>query len=62
MRVRASHEATRNRGTYPANGAERVLMLRGDAEALVETDGDWSAILRDVRAGDWDRYETRRLG
>lgn len=58
--VRESHRAAGNAGIYPHNGAVRLLADRADAEAVVETDGEWSRIVRDARPGDaadFDRYE-----
>lgn len=37
---RASHRAAGNWGVYPANGAERMLMTRDEAEELIEDDED----------------------
>lgn len=55
---RSSHRAARNWGVYPANGAERVLMLREDAEAAAADDADeYDHIVRDAVDGDEDEYE-----
>lgn len=40
--VRASHEAARNRGVYPHNGAVRVACCR---DCAVEADGEWTEII-----------------
>src|SRR5690606_6282729 len=42
---RESHEAARNRGTYPANGAVRLRCYIGHALVAVESDPEWSEIL-----------------
>lgn len=55
--LRASHEAAGGAGVYPHNGAERVLMHRDDAEALVESDGGWSRIIRAARPEDDGEYD-----
>lgn len=52
---RASHEAAGNSGSYPHNGAERVLMDRGNAEHF--TDGAWVSVLRAATDSDLSRYE-----
>ena len=59
---RASHTAAGNRGSYPANGAERYLVGREAAEALVECDGEWVTIKRDAKASDEGRYPVDRNG
>jgi hypothetical protein len=38
---RASHEAARNRGTYPHNGAIRLRVSAECADHMVEADGEW---------------------
>lgn len=43
--LRSSHEAAGNRGSYPHNGAARVLMDRANAEIFVDDD-DWTCIVR----------------
>jgi|SRR5690606_18451066 len=45
MHLRASHEAARNVGTYPHNGAVRVRCERSCAESIVESDPDWAWIV-----------------
>lgn len=37
---RASHRAARNWGRYPMNGAQRRMVSRDEAEAIVEADED----------------------
>lgn len=54
--LRASHEAARNSGVWPHNGAKRCIMARESAEALVESDPDWTEILHSVCASDWAAY------
>ncbi len=54
---RGSHEAAGNAGVYPSNGARRVIMHRDDAEALVESDGGWSRIIRAARPEDDGKYD-----
>src|SRR5690606_29914076 len=43
--LRASHEAARNAGIYPHNGAVRVRCERSCAESIVEHDPDWAWIV-----------------
>jgi hypothetical protein len=43
--LRASHVAAGNRGVYPHNGSERLRVYRKCAEHMVESDGDWCAIV-----------------
>jgi len=40
--LRASHEAAKNHGSYPANGAVRVRVERSCADMLLEDEGDHS--------------------
>lgn len=62
MDLRASHTAARNRGTWPHNGSERILMRRDDAAALVADDAEWTQVLRPASRGDRARYEVVTLG
>lgn len=50
-----SHDAAHNYGCYPANGAERSIMPRRDAEALCDDDS-YDHIVRDARDSDLGRY------
>src|SRR5690606_35970839 len=43
--LRASHEAARNVGVYPHNGAIRIRCERSCAESIVANDADWSRIV-----------------
>lgn len=43
--LRASHTAAGNRGSYPANGAQRVRAEKSCAERMLSNDGDWVRIL-----------------
>jgi len=53
-RHRASHRAAGNWGRFPANGAERILMDRAEAEALVRDDPDgYDEIIRDATDHDY---------
>lgn len=52
--LRASHEAAGNRGSYPANRAQRYLVERGEASALAD---DWTEIVRDARQSDVGEYD-----
>lgn len=45
LHLRASHASAGNRGTYPANGAVRVLAHRDCAAGLLESDEDWAKIV-----------------
>jgi len=45
MYLRASHEAARNVGRYPHNGAVRIRCERSCAESIVEHDADWAWIV-----------------
>ncbi len=54
--IRASHQAARNWGSYPANGAERSVMSREDAESLVDEDDDYDHIVRDATVKDAKNY------
>jgi hypothetical protein len=56
--TRESHKAAGNSGSYPGNGADRVRMLRNQAEVEVEADPEWTSILRGCRRGDPKKYET----
>lgn len=57
--LRASHQAAGNPGVWPDNGAERVVMARQDAEALVEDDDGWTEILRPATEADADEHGVR---
>ena len=52
--LRASHEAARNRGEYPHNGAQRVIMDRANAKSW--DDGDWTVIVRPATERDLEQY------
>jgi hypothetical protein len=54
---RGSHRAAGNWGTYPHNGAERRIMSRSDAEALLGDDPEYDRIVRDAKPADAKRYE-----
>lgn len=56
--MRGSHRAAGNWGLYPANGAERCIMTRAEAEALVNGD-EYDHIVRDATERDAAHYETR---
>lgn len=43
--LRSSHEAAGNRGTYPANGANRIRVARACADSMIATDGEWCEIV-----------------
>lgn len=43
IHLRDAHEQARNRGTYPANGAERWRVCRECADAIVSVDPDWTS-------------------
>ena len=43
--LRASHEAAGNRGTYPANGAERLIVHHECADMLIVGDEGWTRIV-----------------
>lgn len=43
--LRASHEAARNRGVYPHNGALRLRVEQSCADAIIEDSGDWARIV-----------------
>lgn len=43
---RESHRAASNEGSYPHNGATREWMSISDAEALQESDPEWTSIVR----------------
>lgn len=43
--LRASHEAAGNRGVWPYNGALLLSVSPDCADALVETDGEWTEVL-----------------
>lgn len=62
VHLRASHEAAGNRGVFPHNGSERILMHRDDAAALAADDAEWTQVLRPASRGDRDRYEVVTLG
>jgi hypothetical protein len=51
--LRASHAAAGNSGVWPGNGAQRIVMDRGDAEELVEHDSQWSEILEGEDPADY---------
>lgn len=52
---RDSHRAARNWGSYPANGAQRFVLPRVDAEEIVESDSDgYDRIVRDAKPGEID--------
>ncbi len=42
--LRASHEAARNSGTYPANGSTHVAVERSCADLVTEADGEWAGL------------------
>lgn len=55
---RSSHRAAGNWGRFPANGSERVLRLRADAEQAAADDSDhYDTIVRDAVAGDENKYD-----
>jgi hypothetical protein len=59
--LRASHAAAGNSGSWPHNGAERIVMDRADAEELVEHDPEWSEILEGEDPADYgDNDETMK--
>lgn len=43
--LRSSHESARNRGSYPANGADRIRVAKSCADRLVESEDGWATIL-----------------
>lgn len=43
--LRASHEAARNRGCYPHNGALRLRVTPACADALEVSEGDWLQVI-----------------
>ena len=71
--LRDSHRAAGNWGSYPANGAERVIVERADTEKWVydaEADAhsnieadEYDHIVRDATPADFDHYavETERV-
>jgi hypothetical protein len=58
--LRALHVAAGNSGTWPHNGAERIVMDRADAEELVEHDSGWSEILQGEDPKDYTDDEQAR--
>lgn len=44
--IRASHVAAGNRGSYPHNGAWRLTVESSCAERIVESDPEWSTIIK----------------
>jgi glutathione S-transferase len=65
--LRGSHRAARNWGSYPHNGAERVIVERSDTEQWcydaekdahsgIEAD-EYDRILRDAAQADFERYK-----
>ena len=53
--LRASHEAAMNRGVYPHNGAERLVVHEDCADFLVEEDGDWTEIIEEANPEEYLR-------
>ena len=49
--LRASHETAGNRGRYPHNGAERLLVTSACAEAMIEADGEWCEVVKQDDGG-----------
>lgn len=43
--LRASHEAARNSGVWPHNGAKRLHMYRECADLIVRTEDGWAEIV-----------------
>lgn len=43
--LRASHDAARNPGVYPCNGAERIRVEEACAEAILEAEGRWASVV-----------------
>lgn len=43
--LRASHEAARNSGYYPANGAARLRVSAECADEVLEVEGEWAEIV-----------------
>lgn len=43
--LRDSHTAAGNRGSYPANGADRLRVHRDCADQILNVEGDWAAIV-----------------
>lgn len=52
--LRASHEAAGNPGSYPDNGAERMILTEDDARAAAR--GPGTRIVRRCRRGDRENY------
>lgn len=53
--LRASHAAARNSGVYPHNGATRVAVDAETAAEMVQSDPDWTSIVRGESATGYDR-------
>jgi hypothetical protein len=43
--LRASHTAAGNSGTYPHNGARRILVTRACADWMEDDEPEWVAVL-----------------
>jgi hypothetical protein len=43
--LRSSHQTAGNRGSYPANGAERIHVACECADEMIDADGDWCAVI-----------------
>jgi len=43
--LRASHEAAGNHGSYPHNGAERLLVDPACAKELIASDPEWVSLV-----------------
>ena len=55
--LRASHRAAGNWGTYPHNGAQRAIMLRDDAEDVIDHDDEYDHTLEICRGAVWSIEE-----
>ena len=59
---KATHRAARNFGTYPYNGAKRVLMTEADGIERVTEDPDgYARIIGAATLSDLTRYEREGL-
>lgn len=50
---RESHEAARNCGVYPYNGALRLAVSPECARLLIEGDADWAATVPDAKPSEY---------
>jgi len=52
----ASHKAARNFGSFPANGAERLIVDAADVDTYLDADNGYDHVVRVATSRDVERY------